>query len=156
MRCCESMSDTNSTASFIQQLFRLHGLTDKTVSNRGPSFVSAFCLAVQQALLVKSSVSTTYHPETDGQTERTNQTMETYLRHFVSRFQENWADWLPMAEFCFNNSNSLSTNLSPFFACQGFHPRANSFTTPSEIPRADTFVSLLEATQVQLIDALRH
>lgn len=65
-------------------------------------------------------------------------------------------DWLPVAEFCFNNSMSSSTKLTPFFAWQGFHPRANSFTAPSKVPSADVFVELLEHTQVQLIDSLTH
>lgn len=154
--CRERMTAANLTVVFVQHFFCLNGLPDKIVSDWGPSSVSAFWLAVQRALHIKSATFTAYRPETDGQTEWTNQTIETYLHHFVSHRQDDWADWIPIAEFCFNNSTSSSTKPSPFFACQGFHPRANSFTAPSKVPRSDESVSLLEDTQVQLIDALCH
>lgn len=154
--CNESMNASDLAALFVQHFFRFHGLPDKIVSDRGPLFVSAFWLAVQKALHIKSAPSTAYHPQTDGQTERTNQTLETYLRHFSSHRQDDWVDWLPVAEFCFNNSTSASTKLTPFFSWQGFHPRANSFTAPSKVPKADEFVSLMETTQVQLVESLNH
>lgn len=154
--CRESMNASDLASLFVQHFFRFHGLPNKIVSDRGPSFVSVFWLEVQKALRITSAPSTAYHPQTDGQTERTNQTLETYLRHFSSHRQDDWAEWLPVAEFCFNNSTSASTKLTPFFAWQGFHPRANSFTAPSRVPRADDFVSLLESTQVQLMEALIH
>lgn len=142
--------------SSSKNFFRLHGFPDKIVSNRGPSFVSAFWRSVLTHLNIAPAPSTAYHPETDGQTERTNQTLETYLRHFVSHRQDDWVDWLPMAEFTFNNSTSASTRLTPFFSWQGFHPRANSFTAPSKVPKADEFVILLEDIQLILIESLRH
>lgn len=61
-----------------------------------------------------------------------------------------------MAEFTFNNSTSASTKLTPFFSWQGFHPRANSFTVPSKVPKADEFVVLLEDIQLILAESLRH
>lgn len=99
--CCESMNAADLASLFSQQVFWLHGFPDKIVSNRGPSFVSTFWLAVQRAHRIQSAPSMAYHLETDGQTEQTNQTMETYLRNFVSHWQDNWADWIPVAEFCF-------------------------------------------------------
>lgn len=120
--CRESMNALDLASLFVQHFFRFHGLPDKIVSDRGPSLVSVFWLEVQKALRITSAPSTAYHPQTDGQTERTNQTLETYLRHFSSHRQDDWAEWLPVAEFCFNNSTSASTKLTPFFAWQGFHP----------------------------------
>lgn len=108
------------------------------------------------ALRIAPAPSTAYHPETDGQTERTNQTLETYIRHFTCHQQDDWSDWLPMAEFTFNNSVSSSTKLTPFFSWQGFHPRANSFTVPSNVPKADDFVAQLEDVQLVLVESLRH
>lgn len=131
-------------------------MPDKIVSDRGPTFVSAFWLAVQSALKIQSAPSTAYHPQTDGQTERTNQTLETFLRHFCSHRQDDWSNWLPVAEFSFNNTTSSSTKLSPFFSWQVFHPRANSFTAPSKVPSADAYVALLEDIQLSLCESLRH
>ena len=67
-------------------------------------------------------LSTAYHPQTDGQTERTNQTLEQYLRCYVNYQQNNWVELLPVAEFSFNNSTSV-TGISPFYANYGRHPR---------------------------------
>lgn len=74
--CNESMSASDLASLFIQHFFCFHGLPDKIVSDRAPSFVSAFWLAVQKTLHIKSVPSTAYHPQTDGQTERTNQTLK--------------------------------------------------------------------------------
>ena len=63
-----------------------------------------------------------YHPEGDGQTERTNQTLEQYLRIFCNYQQDNWYTLLPLAEFTYNNTPSSTTGISPFFANKGYHP----------------------------------
>jgi hypothetical protein len=63
-----------------------------------------------------------YHPEADGQTERTNQTLEQYIRIYCNYQQDNWSDLLPLAEFAFNNAPSATTGISPFFANKGYHP----------------------------------
>lgn len=115
--------------------------------------MSAFWLAVQSALHLKSAPSTLYNPQTENQTKRTNQTLETYLWHCSSHQQVNWVDCLIVVEVCFNNSMSMSKTLTPFFAWQAFHPRADSFTAPFQVPKADAFVKLLENTQVQLFES---
>jgi hypothetical protein len=76
-------------------------------------------------------LSTAFHPETDGQTERANQTMEQYLRAFVSYQQDDWSQWLPMAEFAANNQHSETTQTTPFLAYTGYHPRCSFDLSPS-------------------------
>ena len=66
-------------------------------------------------------LSTAYHPQTNGQTERTNQTLEQYLRCYVNYQQNNWVELLPIAQFAYNNSTAV-TNISPFYANYGKHP----------------------------------
>jgi len=63
-----------------------------------------------------------YHPEGDGQTERTNQTLEQYLRVYCNYQQDNWSELLPLAEFAYNNTPSATTGITPFFANKGYHP----------------------------------
>jgi hypothetical protein len=70
-------------------------------------------------------MSTAYHPETDRQTERVNQTLEQYLRAFCNFEQDNWSEMLPMAEYAYNNSVTSATAMSPFYANYGYHPRTN-------------------------------
>jgi len=67
-------------------------------------------------------MSTAFHPQTDGQTERLNQTIEANLRAFVGHEQDNWVGLLPMAEFAYNNSITMGNGMSPFYANYGFHP----------------------------------
>jgi hypothetical protein len=71
-------------------------------------------------------MSTAFHPQTDGQTERLNQTIEAYLRSFTNHEQNDWVSLLPMAEFAYNNSVTSATGLSPFYANYGFHPTATN------------------------------
>ena len=68
-------------------------------------------------------MSTAYHPQTDGQTERTNQTMEQYLRHYVNHRQDDWVELLPMAQFAYNDQQHSVTGTTPFFANYGRNPR---------------------------------
>ena len=62
-----------------------------------------------------------YHPEGDGQTKRTNQTLEQYLHVYCNYQQDNWSELLPLMEFAYNNAPSATTSVSPFFANKGYH-----------------------------------
>ena len=63
-----------------------------------------------------------YHPEGDRQTERTNQTLEQYLRVYCNYQQDNWSELLPLTEFAYNNAPNATTGVTPFFANKGYHP----------------------------------
>jgi transposase InsO family protein len=120
-------TDTTITAQeladlFVRHIFSKHGIPADIVSDRGSKFTSHFWTALSQALKIQQALSTAYHPETDGQTERINQILETYLRHYVNYEQDDWFRYLPLAEFAYNNATHSSTTMSPFFANKGFHP----------------------------------
>ena len=104
---------------------RHHGLPDSIVSDRGSVFTSKFWSSLCYFLGIKRRLSTAFHPQTDGQTERQNSTMEAYLRAFVNYEQDNWARLLPMAEFAYNNAKNATTGHTPFELNCGFHPRAS-------------------------------
>lgn len=140
--------------AFINHVFRLHGLPDTIVSDRGTTFMSRFWTSVLRLLRINPAPLTAFHPQTDGQVERTNAVLEDYLRHYVSLEQDDWASWLPIAEFSFNNTPSASTTLSPFFSLYGYHPRSNSLVASSGVPAADEFVSHLQNVQEQLVENL--
>jgi len=80
---------------------------------------------------IRSRMSTAFHPQTDGQTKRLNQTIEAYLRSFVNHEQDDWVNLLPLAEFAYNNSVTTATGMSPFYANYGFHPTAANLTAAS-------------------------
>ena len=109
---------------YLLHVFSKHGIPSDIVSDRGSLFTSSFITSLAQLLDMKLKFSTAYHPETDGQTERTNQTLESYLRLYCNYQQDNWSDLLPIAEFAYNNAPHASTQVSPFFANYGYHPRA--------------------------------
>jgi hypothetical protein len=104
--------------------------------------------------------STSFHPQTDGQTERQNQTMEQYLRAYSSYEQDNWVDLLPLAQFAYNNSMHASTRLTPFQVMCGMDPRMQSVlpklekSTPQRIlpseKAADSFATHIEEIRVRL------
>src|SRR6266446_2376767 len=99
---------------FLEHVWRHHGLPEEVISNRGPAFISNFSCELAALLGVKLTPSTSYHPQTDGQMECVNQEIEAYLRVFVSHRQDNWADWLPLAEFTYNNKVHSATCQTPF------------------------------------------
>ncbi|PLW50812.1 hypothetical protein PCANC_14321 [Puccinia coronata f. sp. avenae] len=138
--------------SFFDRFIRYHGLPDKIVSDRGALFVSKFWKEMQRLLRISAALSTAWHPRTDGQTERANQTFETYLRHFVSDRQDDWAKLLPIAELVFNSSVSASSGSSPFFSQFAFHPRKNMFNKGSRVPAADQWLENLVSVQETLLD----
>ena len=109
---------------FLNEVFRRHGLPKQIVSDRGSIFDSAFFCEVCRLLGVKQCMSTAYHPQSDGQTERSNRTLEEMLRHFVSPNQDDWDLRLPCCEFAVNNAWNAATGSTPFFLNQGSHPRS--------------------------------
>ncbi len=116
------------TAEGVVRLFRdnvwkLHGLPEKVLSNRGPQFASRVMRELNRLLGIKTATSTAFHPQTDGQTERVNQELEQYLRLFVNHRQSDWMNWLPMAEFTYNNRVQAATKYTPFLLNAGQHPR---------------------------------
>ncbi|QRW24193.1 Retrotransposable element Tf2 protein [Rhizoctonia solani] len=90
------------------------GLADLFISQVGTTFTGKFLRALYQRLGVKPSFSSAYHPESDGQTERVNQFIEFYLRSYVAADHSDWASWLPLAEYAYNNAKHSATGKTPF------------------------------------------
>ena len=111
---------------FLDRIIRHHGIPESIISDREKLFTSNYWTTLLAAIGTKKKLSTAYHPQTDGQTERRNQTMETYLRIYCNQQQDNWVSLLPMAEIAYNNKLSEATGVTPFFANHGRHP--NLFT----------------------------
>ena len=107
---------------FITHIFRLHGMPAVLVSDRDSRFTSKFWQALMTQLGTKLAMSTAHHPQTDGQSERTNRTLEEALRSYVNYSMDNWVDQLPLLEFAINNSKQASTGQSPFFLNYGHNP----------------------------------
>jgi len=92
----------------------LYRLLKSIISNRGVQFAAGMIKELNNLLGIQTKLSTAYHPQTDGQTERINQELEQYLRVFIDHRQEQWPDWLGMAEFAYNNKIHAATKVLPF------------------------------------------
>jgi transposase InsO family protein len=99
---------------FVSEVIRLHEIPKKIISDRDSRFTSRFWTSLQSALGTKLNLRTTYHPETDGQTERVNQVMEDMLRMYVMDNQTQWEKYLPLVEFAYNNSYHSSIRMPPY------------------------------------------
>ena len=99
---------------FILHVFSNHGVPSHITSDHGMEFVSTFFCSLGKVLDMKLHFTSGYHPEGDGQTERTNQTLEQYLRVYCNYQQSNWSNLLPIVEFAYNNTPNATTGLSPF------------------------------------------
>jgi len=108
---------------FRDNVWKLHGLPESVISDRGLQFAAGLMKKLNKMLGIETKLSTAYYPEIDGQTERTNQELEQYLRMYVNHRQNNWAEWLATAEFAFNNKVHTATKTSPFQVNYGREPR---------------------------------
>src|SRR5258705_12771423 len=131
-----SLDSAGVAQLFLEHVWRHHGLLEEVISNRGPAFMSNFSCEVAALLGVKVTPSTSYHPQTDGQMERVNQEIEAYLQVFVSHRQDDWADWLPLAEFAYNNHIHSTTCCTPFELDSGQHPQMGLEPTQSSTVEA--------------------
>ena len=104
------------TNIYMIEIVRLHGVPVSIVSDRDSKFVSRFWQSLQQALGTELRLSSAYHPQTDGQTERPTQTIEDILKMCVLDFQGNWEIYFPVAEFVYNNSYHSSIGMAPYEA----------------------------------------
>ena len=101
---------------FRDNMWKLHGLPESVVSDRGPQFVVELTKELNQMLGIKTKLSTVFHPQIDGQMEQMNQELEQYLRLFVEHRQRDWPEWLVTAEFAVNNKAHTATKILPFMA----------------------------------------
>ena len=108
---------------FRDNVWKLHGLPKSIISDRGPQFVAGLMRELNKMLGIRSKLLTAFHPQTDRQTERVNQELEQYLRMFIDHRQEQWPEWLGIAEFAYNNKAHSSTKTLPFKANYGQDPR---------------------------------
>ncbi|ETE58569.1 Retrotransposon-derived protein PEG10, partial [Ophiophagus hannah] len=144
---CWGLPTARATAHmFVQHIFWLHGLPDWVVLDRGTLFTTQFWKGLMTALGIQICLSSSHHPEIDGRTEKVIGILEQYLCCFVNQQQDNWADYLAVVEFAFNNSQHTSTQTTPFLANVGYYPRFFALTPlDSPVPEAKDFLSELQA-----------
>src|SRR5436190_438213 len=144
---------------FLDHIIRLHGIPDSLVSDRGSIFTSHFWKCLTKLLGVNGRLSTSFHPQTDGQTERMNQTVEQYLRIYCNYQQDNWYDYLSLAEFAYNNAYQSSIKCSPFYANYGFNPQFHinlQHADASDVPAAKDYAERLLQHHDALVENVKQ
>lgn len=152
LEAMDKMDAESCAKRFLSCHWRYHGFPNAITSDRGTNWTSKFWKRLCELVKIDQRLSTGYHPQTDGATERANQEVQTYLRAYVSYTQHDWADCLPAAQLAINNRDVMALGgISPFFASHGYHisPIQNVFEN-STIPlstgreRAEIFVGRLK------------
>jgi len=143
----------------IDTVVPLHGIPQVLVSDRDPRFVSCFWKSLFEICGTSLNVSTAYHPETDGQTERTNRTLEQILRAYVGYKQNDWDKHLRLAEFAYNNSEQASTGFAPLKLLTGQDPYTpasflNLAAASSPVPSTEEFLRKLQNSVKAAIDCM--
>src|ERR1700761_8920509 len=152
--CQEEITAEGVAHLFLTRVFRHYRLPSKIISNQDPQFTSGFMKELCRILGIQQNVSTAYHPRTDGQSERTNQWLETYLRFFVNYQQDDWAQYLPLAEFAHNNWKNSTTGESPFYLLMGANPRADWEDTDSPVPQVTSRMNRIKQARQQAYHAM--
>ncbi|SLM33715.1 reverse transcriptase domain protein [Lasallia pustulata] len=116
----EGSSAKELAYAFYKYVVADHGLPTQIISDRDKLVVSKFWQSLMDLMGVQHKLSTAYHPQTDGQTERLNQTLEQYLRNYVNYQQDNWVKLLPVAQLAYNTAKNATTGCTPFYANYGF------------------------------------
>jgi transposase InsO family protein len=154
---CHKAIDAIGVASlYAERVFPFYGIPKKIISDRDPQFMAQFAKELCGVLKIDQNLSTAYHPQTDGQSERANQRVEQYLRIYGNEEQNDWADLLPLAQFTHNTWPNESTGQTPFNLLIGHMPTlviAEKDTTIFEITRRKEW---LEQNRLRAQAALKN
>jgi hypothetical protein len=162
--CRKSMTAGDLAEVFIREIISRCGMPTAVVSDRGSLFTSRFWANLMYTLKIKRRLSTAFHPQTDGQTERQNSTLEQYLRSFVNFEQDDWAIYLPTAEFAYNAAVHSATNKAPFEVVYGFIPRSDmlsaeevtKYTSQESSATAEDLAERLRLTREEVLRNLQR
>lgn len=153
----ESWSSKTWADAFYRTVWKSWGFPQSMISDRGGQFISAFWKALFKKARCKLHLTTAYHAKSDGQSERTNQSVEIALRHLVNGSQSDWVDYLPFIEHNHNNLVNSSTGKSPNELMYGCNNRSSldvSLRTPEVSVSAETFAKDRERLRLEASDAL--
>ena len=141
---------------YRDNIWKLHEILRKVLSDRGPQFASKFMEELTKALGTKRQLSTAYHPQTDGQTERINQEIGMFLRHYVNYQQDDWTEWLAVAEFQYNDKRHATTGRTPFKLNFGRHLWKGDLMVQTGILQVKEFLSGLQKSWEQATKVIKE
>ena len=125
---CHPFTVATAVASYINNVFKLYSLPKVMISDRDQIFTSRFWKELFAQLGSEFRMSSAYHPQTDGQSERVNQCLEIYLRCLTHACPKKWSQFLSLAEYWYNTSHHSAIKMSPFVALYGTSPGIGELT----------------------------
>ncbi|GBE86918.1 hypothetical protein SCP_1001620 [Sparassis crispa] len=150
--CLKTITAEGTAKIFHDKVYSQFGLPDRIISDRGPQYTSKIFQELNRLLQIRSSMSTAYHPQTDGETERVNQELEIYLRLYCGNNPETWADRLPDLEFCHNTREHSARKMSPFRIMMGYEPRGLPSVFPTtNIPSVESRLDMLQKIRLEAL-----
>ena len=145
--CNETIDSEGVTTLYLKHVLPHYGIPKKIISDRDPRFTSHFTQELCKILDVQQNISTAYHLQTDGASERTNQSLKQYLRIYCSMQQNNWHTYLPMAQYTKNSWPSATMKKAPFDLLIGYTPSVHQPERKSSIPTLDEQLSDIESAR---------
>ena len=139
MPCTKEETAYSTTELFRDHVWCQHELPSTVVSDCGSVFASNFLGELYKLLGIKRKMSTAFHPQTDGQTEQLNREINQYLRTYINDRQNEWAKWIKIAQFVWNNTVSEVTTDSPFGITQSYSPCMGMEPAETTAPVAKDF-----------------
>ena len=152
--CKETMGAEELAQLYKERAFPFIGLPTKLITDRDVRFTSNLFRELCKQLGVKQNLSSAYHPQTDGESERTNQTVETALRIFSNFRQDDWSEWLPIVQYQINSHVSGTTKFAPYELWMGYVPHAHQPERPSTMPRIQERKEWLREARSQAQEAM--
>ena len=141
---------------FRDNVWKLHGLPESVVSDRGPQFVAELIKKLNRMLGIEMRLSTVFYLQADSQMEQMNQELEQYLRYFVNYRQKDWPEWLASAEFVVNNKVHITTKILPFMANYGKKLRMESNIRKREkVEKVTEFVERMKKVYTEVRTILK-
>ncbi|KAF8755364.1 hypothetical protein RHS01_05226 [Rhizoctonia solani] len=156
IKCSKKLKAPELAELFLDHVWKRHGMPEKTISDRGRVFNNKFLRALYKRLGIDPHFSSAYHPQSDGQTEQVNPSIEHFLRAYSGVNQRDWTKWLPMAEFAYNNAVHSSTGKTPFKALYGWEPTLTPSNVPTDVPEADDLAQTMEDQWKEVESALQQ
>jgi len=151
-----SISSSEVARIYRDDIWKIHSIPKKIISDRGPQFTSTFMGELCKALRIKRAMSTAYYLQTDGQTEIINQKIEVFLRHYINYRQDSWTKWLATAEFQYNDKEHAATGHSLFYMNYGRHLWKGNLIVETEIPNLEDLLKKMETTREEAKTAMER
>ena len=154
--CCKNMGAEAIAELFKEWVFPYTGIPMWLISDWDTRFTSSWFKELCHVLGVTQNLSTAYHPQTNGQSERTNQTMEGLLRIFCNCQANDWAEWLPVVQYIINSRPSSTTKKVPYELWMGHIPRAHQAAKDLKVPNLVERQKALETIREEVALAMQH